>query len=77
MPAVRALLPELDEDGFGIEPQITAALSRHGIRIAEVPVRYAPRSVAEGKKIRWRDGFSALAVIRRERRRPTARGAGE
>lgn len=77
MPAVRAILPELDEDGFGIEPQITAALSRHGIRIAEVPVRYAPRSVAEGKKIRWRDGFSALAVIRRERRRPTARGAGE
>lgn len=77
MPVVRAILPELDEDGFGIEPQITAALSRHGVRIAEVPVRYAPRSVAEGKKIRWRDGLSALAVIRRERRRPAARGVGE
>jgi dolichol-phosphate mannosyltransferase len=71
MPAVRAILPDLDEEGFGIEPQIAAALSRHGIAIAEVPVSYQPRGVAEGKKIRFRDGVHALRVIARERRRPS------
>jgi hypothetical protein len=40
-----------------------------------VPVAYVPRTVAEGKKIRWRDGIEALRVIRRERRRPAARTA--
>ena len=54
-------------------PQITAALSRAGIRIDEVPVAYVPRTVAEGKKIRWRDGIGGLRVIRRERR-PAAAG---
>jgi len=70
--AVQSILPDLDEEGFGIEPQIAAALSRHGIAIAEVPVSYQPRSVAEGKKIRFRDGIHALRVIARERRRPPA-----
>ncbi len=69
---LRTIADALDEEGFGIEPQITAALSRVGVRIAEVPVAYAPRTVAEGKKIRWRDGIEALRVIRRERRRPAS-----
>ena len=75
VPAMRRIAADLSEDGFGIEPQITAALSRAGIRIDEVPVAYVPRTVAEGKKIRWRDGIEALRVIRRERRRPAARTA--
>lgn len=73
VPAMRRIMPELDEDGFGIEPQIAAALSRHGIEIAEVAVDYRPRGVAEGKKIRARDGLDAIRVILRERRR--TRGA--
>lgn len=75
VPAMRRIAADLSEEGFGIEPQITAALSREGIRIDEVPVAYAPRTVAEGKKIRWRDGVEALRVIRRERRRSAARAA--
>ena len=70
VPALRTIHDELDEEGFGIEPQITASLARHGLRIAEVPVSYAPRTFAEGKKISWRDGIEALRVIRREQRRP-------
>jgi hypothetical protein len=35
--------------------------------VAEVPVRYDPRGLAEGKKIGWRDGVRALIVIARER----------
>ena len=75
VPAMRRIAADLSEEGFGIEPQITAALSREGVRIAEVPVAYAPRTVAEGKKIRWRDGIEALRVIRRERRRSAGRTA--
>ena len=52
---------------FDIEPQITARLLRGGHRIHELPVRFAPRSRAEGKKIKWRDGVRALQVLLRER----------
>ena len=57
---------------FDIEPQITARLLRGGHRIHELPVRFAPRSRAEGKKIKWRDGVSALQVLLRERFARTA-----
>ena len=52
---------------FEIEPQITARLLRGGHRIHELPVHFAPRSKAEGKKIKWRDGVRALQVLIRER----------
>jgi glycosyltransferase involved in cell wall biosynthesis len=52
---------------FDIEPQITARLLRGGHRIQELPVRFAPRSRAEGKKIKWRDGVRALQVLLNER----------
>lgn len=69
---LRRVLPMLDEDRFGVEPQITAALARLNVRLAEVPVSYAPRNTAEGKKIGVRDGVRAIYVITRERlrRRP-------
>jgi len=52
------------EDRFGFEPEITAKLSHlHNIRIYEVPVSYHGRTYAEGKKIGWRDGLSALRCI--------------
>lgn len=48
---------------FGIEPEITARIKRY--RIYEVGISYRGRTYAEGKKIGWKDGFSALwSIIR-------------
>lgn len=74
VPVLRAVRPSLSEERFGIEPQIAAALARRGVRVGEVPVAYAPRSFAEGKKIRWTDGVRALWVIARERIRGAPTG---
>ena len=60
---------ELTAQRFDIEPQITARLLRRGHRIYEVPVRFDPRSRAQGKKIGWRDGVRALQVLIAERLR--------
>jgi glycosyltransferase involved in cell wall biosynthesis len=57
----------LSADRFDIEPQITARLLRRGHRIHELPVRFEPRSRAQGKKIGWRDGIHAIRVLVRER----------
>jgi glycosyltransferase involved in cell wall biosynthesis len=54
---------DLKEDRFGFEPEVTAKVARLGCRIYEVPVSYSGRTYAEGKKINWRDGFSALRCI--------------
>jgi glycosyltransferase involved in cell wall biosynthesis len=53
----------LAENGFGIEPELAAKASRHGLRIYEVGVSYAGRTYAEGKKITWRDGLQAIRTI--------------
>lgn len=55
----------LVEDRFGFEPEVTAKLARLGCRIYEVPVSYSGRTYAEGKKINWKDGVSALRCILR------------
>ena len=55
----------LQEDRFGFEPEVTAKVARLGVRIYEVPVSYSGRTYAEGKKINWRDGVSALRCILR------------
>ena len=50
---------------FDFEPEITAKVLKQGYRIYEVPIYYAGRDYAEGKKITWRDGFAAIwALIR-------------
>lgn len=55
------------EDRFGIEPELIARIARVKLpsspRIYEVAVSYAGRTYAEGKKITWRDGFSAVRCI--------------
>ena len=52
------------EKRFGIEPEITAKISRiKNIRIYEVGISYYGRSYAEGKKIQLKDGFRALYCI--------------
>ena len=48
---------------FEFEPEITAKLLKRKIRIFEVPISYAGREFEEGKKITWRDGFSALWAL--------------
>jgi glycosyltransferase involved in cell wall biosynthesis len=53
----------IEENRFGFEPEVTAKVARLGCRIYEVAVSYSGRTYAEGKKIGWRDGFSALRCI--------------
>ncbi len=69
---------ELQEDRFGIEPEITAKVARGGWRVYEVGITYHGRTYAEGKKVGWRDGFQALWCIARYSpllsRRRAARG---
>jgi glycosyltransferase involved in cell wall biosynthesis len=50
----------LTADRFGLEPELTARLAQAGARIYEVPISYAGRTYAEGKKIGWRDGAAAI-----------------
>jgi glycosyltransferase involved in cell wall biosynthesis len=53
----------LEEDRFGIEPEITAKVAAGGWRIYEVGISYSGRTYAEGKKIGWRDGVRAISCI--------------
>ena len=53
----------IQENRFGFEPEITVKVARSGARIYEVGISYAGRSYEEGKKIGWKDGFSALRCI--------------
>ena len=53
----------LESNRFDIEPEITAKLLRRGHTILERPVRFEPRSRAQGKKIGWKDGVRALQVL--------------
>jgi glycosyltransferase involved in cell wall biosynthesis len=54
---------DLREDGFGIEPEMTAKVCKRRLRIYELPIAYYGRTYAEGKKITWRDGFRAIGVL--------------
>jgi glycosyltransferase involved in cell wall biosynthesis len=74
---LRRLRPWLTEPRYGVEPQVVAALSRLGARVAQVAVSYDPRSTAEGKKIGWVDGVRAVYVIARERLRRKPPAAAE
>ena len=47
-------------EGFEFCPEVTGKVLKRGHAIVEVPISYRPRSAAEGKKIRWRDGLIAL-----------------
>ncbi len=51
----------LESNRFGIEPEMTAKIAKiPEVKIYEVPISYDGRTYAEGKKIGWKDGFSAL-----------------
>jgi glycosyltransferase involved in cell wall biosynthesis len=67
MPREVALSLELEARGFELEPEITGKLLRSGHRIYEVPIGYAARSRAEGKKLTAMDGVRALGTLVRHR----------
>jgi len=54
---------KLESNRFGIEPELTAKVAKTAARIYEVPISYRGRTYAEGKKIGWKDGFSAIWAI--------------
>jgi glycosyltransferase involved in cell wall biosynthesis len=54
---------KLEENGFGFCPEVTAKISKLGVRVHEIPVSYRGRTRAEGKKIRLRHGWNALYCI--------------
>jgi glycosyltransferase involved in cell wall biosynthesis len=53
----------ITENRFGLEPQITAQISRMNVRIYEVGISYRGRTYADGKKIGWKDGVRAIYCI--------------
>lgn len=57
------ITPKLVQNRFGFEPEVTARVARRRYRIYEISVSYSGRTYAEGKKIGWKDGFSALWCI--------------
>jgi glycosyltransferase involved in cell wall biosynthesis len=53
----------IEENRFGIEPEITSKLARSGARIYEVGISYYGRTYEEGKKVGWKDGLRAVYAI--------------
>lgn len=70
--ALDAVLPHLQSDRFGIEPELTALAARKGLRVYEVGISYRGRTYAEGKKIGWKDGVAAIGHIIWHNLRPLA-----
>jgi|SRR3989344_3217931 len=54
---------DIEENRFGFEPEITAKVAKMRCRIYEVGISYYGRTYEEGKKVGWKDGFSALRCI--------------
>ncbi len=48
---------------FNVEPEITAKILKSGLKIKEVPISYNPRTFADGKKIRPKDGLQAILSL--------------
>lgn len=59
--ALRAM--DLECERFEFCPEVTAKACRMGLKILEVPISYHPRSVRDGKKIRFRDGWEAVRTL--------------
>jgi len=53
----------VEENRFGFEPEITAKIAKLNVRIYETGISYSGRTYKEGKKIGWKDGFSAIRCI--------------
>jgi glycosyltransferase involved in cell wall biosynthesis len=54
---------DINENRFGVEPELTAKIARQKCRIYEVSISYFGRTYEEGKKIGWKDGFRAIYCV--------------
>ena len=61
--AIQEILPKLRQNRFGFEPEVTAYVARHGLRVYEMSISYSGRTYKEGKKIGWKDGVQAIWCI--------------
>lgn len=61
--SIQEIAPKLKENRFGFEPEITAYIAQHKLKIHECAITYNPRTHEEGKKIGWKDGVRALYCI--------------
>ena len=53
----------IEENRFGVEPELVAKVAKLGARIYEVGISYHGRTYEQGKKIQWQDGFAAIFAI--------------
>ena len=74
MPTCYKLIPtkllkglDLQANGFGIDAEITAKLTKNCTKISEVPIQYAKRAKSAGKKLRLQDGLVAAWTCFRHR----------
>jgi len=60
---IQKIAPDLKEERFGFEPEVTAKVAEAQCRVYECAISYNPRTYEEGKKIGWKDGVHALYCI--------------
>ena len=60
----------IEANGFEYDNELICKLLRRGHRIAEVPIKYRPRTYEEGKKIKWQDGVRMVWTIVKWRFKP-------
>jgi len=60
---IQKIAPQLKEERFGFEPEVTAKVAQEQCRVYECAISYNPRTYEEGKKIGWKDGVHALYCI--------------
>ncbi len=53
--------------GFDLDFELSNKLGKFGYRVVEIPITYRPRSIAQGKKIRAKDGLIAFVQILKDR----------
>jgi dolichol-phosphate mannosyltransferase len=58
--------------GFDLDFELSDKLALATRRIGEVPISFAPRTYAQGKKINWKDGLRAYGIVLRDRFIPQA-----
>jgi len=54
---------DLKSNRFEFCPEVTAKVRKKGYKIIEIPIKYYPRTVEEGKKINWKDGIEAIWTL--------------
>ena len=53
----------LQEDGFNFCPEVTTKIAKLNLKIMEVPIDYYGRTISEGKKMQFFEGFRAIYCL--------------